>query len=292
MSEITPAAFHPQDSTEHDHHIDLTVDRDQHAGLVKSVRVQVPGLSKEDAEDAVQDAWIVLAEKADRLEPGPIGGYLRGTARNKGMKIREKGRRTTSLEALTEVAGDATSVLADHGFRSLDSHVELSELADDPIAARALGAANQGASPCVAPRGAHHRCARYTDEQVRKVRELRTKGLTYKRIEELTGVPAGYGPMLVRRASRITESTLWELEGSGPCRGYRARLRRSANQTLDVNRDDPGVLRLAHTSRALAEPERHGGRSGSPLARYDPTSLRNAEPPEARQSGPGSPGLT
>ena len=183
MSEITPAALNPQDSTAHDHLIDLTVDRDEHAGLVKSVRAQVPGLSKEDAEDAVQDAWIVLAEKADRLEPGPIGGYLRGTARNKGMKIREKGRRITSLEALAEATGDATSVLADPSFGSLDSHVELSELADDPIAARVLDAANKGAAPCVAPRGAHHRCARYTDEQVQKVRELRTKGLTYKRIE-------------------------------------------------------------------------------------------------------------
>lgn len=207
MSEITPVALHPQGSSAHDHCIDLTVDRDQHAGLVKSVRVQVPGLSKEDAEDAVQDAWIVLAEKADRLEPGPIGGYLRGTARNKGMKIREKSRKTTSLEALAEVAGDATSVLADHSFGSLDSHVELSELADDPIAARALDAANQGAAAYVAPRGVHHRNARYTDEQVERVRQLRTKGLTYSRIEKLTGVPAGYGPTLVSRASRITDSS-------------------------------------------------------------------------------------
>lgn len=49
-------------------HIDLTVDAEQHAGLVRSVRGQVPGISREDAEDAVQDAWIVLAEKAERLK--------------------------------------------------------------------------------------------------------------------------------------------------------------------------------------------------------------------------------
>jgi DNA-directed RNA polymerase specialized sigma24 family protein len=167
----------------------------------------VPGISHEDAEDAVQDAWIVLAEKADQLEPGPIGGYLRGTARNKGMKIREKGRRTTSLEALVEAAGDATSALVDHKSGSLDSYVELAELSDDPIAIRAVRAAEKGAAAYVAPRGVHHRNARYTDDQVRQVRALRRKGLTYSRIERLTGVPAGYGPTLVSRASRITDSS-------------------------------------------------------------------------------------
>lgn len=187
--------------------IDLTVDADQHAGLVRSVCGQVPGISQEDAEDAVQDAWIVLAEKADRLEPGPIGGYLRGTARNKAMKIREKGRRTTSLEALAEAAGDGARALIDPRSGSLQSHAELDELIDDPVAKRAIEAAKSGAAPCVAPRGLNHRSARYTDQQVEEVRALRRQGHTFREIEARTGVPAGYGPSLARRESRVTGSS-------------------------------------------------------------------------------------
>lgn len=187
--------------------IDLEIGRDQHAGLVRSVRGAVSGISQEDAEDAVQDAWLVVAEKADRLEPGPIGGYMRGTARNKALGIREKASRTTSLDALVEVAGDGSRVLADARVSSLETQAELAELNEDPIAARAIAAAESGAAPCVAPRGINHRCARYTDEQVRKARELRRQGHSYKKIEELTGVPTGYGPALVRRASRVTDSS-------------------------------------------------------------------------------------
>src|ERR1700755_458407 len=185
--------------------VDLEIGREQHAGLVRSVRGAVSGISQEDAEDAVQDAWLVVAEKADRLEPGPIGGYMRGTARNKAVGIREKASRTTSLDALVEVAGDASRVLADTRF-SLEARAELAELNEDPIAARAIAAAESGAATYVAPRGINHRCARYTDEQVRKVRELRGQAHSYKEIEELTGVPTGYGPALVRRASRVTDS--------------------------------------------------------------------------------------
>jgi DNA-directed RNA polymerase specialized sigma24 family protein len=167
----------------------------------------VPGISREDAEDAVQDAWIVLAEKADRLAPGPIGGYLRGTARNKAMKIRDKGRRTTSLDALAEAAGDGVEALTDPRSESLQSHAELDELADDPVAKRAMEAAESGAAPCAAPRGMNHRAARYTDEQVEEVRALRRQGHTFREIEARTGVPAGYGPSLARRESRVTGSS-------------------------------------------------------------------------------------
>lgn len=201
MSEITPAG-----QSGNSPQIDLTVDKAQYDGLVRSTQAQVRGISQQDAEDAVQDAWITVAEKAKRLEPGPIGGYLRGTARNKAMKIREKSRRTTSLEKLADAAGDATSALVDSRFSSLDAQIELAELASDPIALRAINAAKKGAAAYVAPRGVHHRNSRYTDEQVEQVRKLRARGLTYPRIEELTGVPSGYGPTLVNRASRLTES--------------------------------------------------------------------------------------
>jgi len=187
--------------------IDLSIDQDQRDGLVRSIQAQVAGISREDAEDAFQDAWVVLAEKADRLDPGPIGGYLRGAGRYKALHIRDRSRKTTSLDGLTEVAGDASEVLADHRFSSFDSHLELSELSDDPIAVRALDAAKSGGAAYVAPRGVHHRCSRYTDEQVEQVRRLRAQGLTYTRIESLTGVPSGYGPALVKRTNRVAESS-------------------------------------------------------------------------------------
>lgn len=123
------------------------------------------------------------------------------------MKIRDKGRRTTSLEALAEAAGDGTRALIDPLSESLQSHAELDELIDDPVARRAVEAAEMGAAPCVAPRGMNHRAARYTDQQVEEVRALRRQGHTFREIEARTGVPAGYGPALARRASRVTGSS-------------------------------------------------------------------------------------
>jgi DNA-directed RNA polymerase specialized sigma24 family protein len=206
VSRIT-SRFVAQEPSACDYPIDVAIGQTQHAGLVNGVLAQVRGISREDAEDAVQDAWIVLAEKAHRLEPGPVGGYLLRTARFKALKIRDRRRAATSLDALTDIAGDRLDVLGSAGVVSPESHTELAELADDPIAGQALAAAKQGAAGQVAPRGMNHRCARYTDAQVAEVRQLRARGLTYRRIETLSGVPANYCSMLVRRAVRVTETT-------------------------------------------------------------------------------------
>ncbi len=187
--------------------INVTLDEPDRQGLIRSLLSQVRGITRQDAEDALQDAWIVLAEKANQLEPGPIGGYLLRTARFKALHIRDRRSRVTSLDALTDAAGDSLDVLADQASVGTDAHLELTSLADDPIAGRALAAAQRGASPRVAPRGMNHQCARYTDAQVAKVRALRAQGLTYPRIEQLTGVSAGYCPALVGRQSRVTPTT-------------------------------------------------------------------------------------
>jgi DNA-directed RNA polymerase specialized sigma24 family protein len=133
--------------------VDLSIDQEQIASLIRSVLSQVRGISRQDAEDAVQESWIVLAEKAEQLEPGPIGGYLMRTARFKAMQIRDKRRDAISLDTLMEIAGDGIGELPDTRFASPDTHAELAELANDPVSARALEAA-------------------------------------YRRIETLTGVPA------------------------------------------------------------------------------------------------------
>lgn len=187
--------------------LDLTVDQQQFASLTRSVLSQVRGISHQDAEDAVQEAWIVLAQKAGHLEPGPIDGYLLRTALFKAMQIRQKRRGMASLDALTEMAGDGIAELADPHVASVDTHVELAELERDPIAGKVLDAARKGASARVAPRGMRHQCARYTDDQIARVRALRRQGATYQRIEELTGVPAGYCSCIARREARITETT-------------------------------------------------------------------------------------
>jgi hypothetical protein len=187
--------------------VNLTPDPGQLDGLVESVLAQVRGISRQDAEDAVQDAWFVLAEKSDRLEPGPVGGYLMRTARFKAMKIRDRGKRCTSLDGMVEIAGDSTAALIDGRPASFEDEAEISALVDDPIARRALEAARRGSAGYIAPRGTGHRCSRYSDEQVESVRALRAQGLTYTRIEELTGVPAGYGHQLVKRKTRVMESS-------------------------------------------------------------------------------------
>jgi len=207
MREVTPSVVASRTASERDSQVDLSIDQVQRDGLIDSVLARVRGITREDAEDAVQDAWVVLAEKAHRLEPGPIGGYLLRTARFKALKIRDKRRRATSLDGLAERGGDGLVELSDSSVASMESHAELGELADDPVAAQALDAAKRGAAGQVAPRGMNHRCARYTDEQVDQVRRLRDRGLTYKRIEALSGVPASYCSMLVRRGTRVTATT-------------------------------------------------------------------------------------
>jgi DNA-directed RNA polymerase specialized sigma24 family protein len=205
MSQVVSGAG--RDGTSDSIPVDLSIDEPQIASLTRSVLSQVRGINRQDAEDAVQEAWIVLAEKAGQLEPGPTGGYLMRTARFKAMQIRDKRHASVSLDALAEVAGDGVAELADPHFASADMHAELAELASDPVAARVLEAAAKGASPRVAPRGMKHQCARYSDDQIARVRKLRRQSMTYYQIEELTGVPAGYCSCIVRRGARVTETT-------------------------------------------------------------------------------------
>lgn len=187
--------------------LSLAIDSDQLDGLVEAVLRTVRGITRQDAEDAVQEAWLVLAQKADTLDPGPIGGYLMRTARFKAMHFRDRRKRTVSLDALIDDLGDSATMLADARGWSLDAHMALAELDRDPIATKALDAAKKGAAGQIAPRGVNHRCGRYTDRQVAQVRALRAEGLTFPQIAKRTGVPVGYCSMLASRRARVTETT-------------------------------------------------------------------------------------
>jgi DNA-directed RNA polymerase specialized sigma24 family protein len=164
---------------------------------------QVRGINQQDAEDAVQDAWLVLAAKAPELEPGPVGGYLMRTARFKALKTRDRKARHSSLDAMKDAAGDGARELADGRATPMDVHIQLDELERDPVARRVLDAAAEGGAAQLAPRGMNHPCARYTDEQVACVRTLRAEGKTFVAIARQTGVPAGYASMLAKRHARV-----------------------------------------------------------------------------------------
>lgn len=187
--------------------VDLDLDAALYDGLVRGVTRQVRGISNQDAEDAVQEAWVELARKRDALAPGPIGGWLARTARFKAMQARDRRKREVSLERMVEERGDAAAAVYATPAASMDAKIQLNELARDPVGSAALRTAVAGASGDIAPRGAFHRCARYSDQQINRVRDLRARGLTYPQIEKLTGVPAGYCSMIVSRRARLASST-------------------------------------------------------------------------------------
>jgi len=180
------------------------IDQEQIDGLVKTT--SRASLNWQDAEDAVQDAWLVLHEKASQLEAGPVGGYLMRTARFKAMHARSNTNKATSLDALVEVAGDSVSALSDGAF-SLDASADLAELSCDPVGVQIVQSVGRGGAAHLAPRGENHQNARYTDAQVDQVRILRREGVRPCDIERQTGVPASYVHALARRASRVTGTT-------------------------------------------------------------------------------------
>jgi DNA-directed RNA polymerase specialized sigma24 family protein len=189
---------------------DLSLAPGQFEGLVADVRRM--GYTREEAEDAVSDAWITVAEKADKLDDGPIGGYLKGTARFKALKARERRQRqgVVSLDAVVdgdrehEGCGDSLEALTDH--RTDAEPVEIIDLEADPITALRLTLIKQGVSGYIMARGITRHLGRYTDEQVACVRALAEQRVSYRKIAEQTGVHPSSVESIVKRRSRITSS--------------------------------------------------------------------------------------
>jgi DNA-directed RNA polymerase specialized sigma24 family protein len=187
---------------------DLSLAPGQFEGLVADVCRM--GFTREESEDAVSDAWITVAEKADQLDDGPIGGYLKGTARFKALKTRERRRRQgVSLDAIVdgdrehEGRGDSLEALVDH--RVSAEPVEIIDLKADPITALRLALVKQGVSDEITPRGINRSKGTYTDEQVARVRELHAEGgRSQREIAELTGVKECSVQSYVTRKSRLT----------------------------------------------------------------------------------------
>ena len=69
------------------------------------------GLSRHEAEDAVQDTWERLLRNITRVrEPRALGGWLATTARRESQRVRERSRRETPTdEALAADLADVTA---------------------------------------------------------------------------------------------------------------------------------------------------------------------------------------
>ncbi|MFZ1925307.1 MAG: sigma factor, partial [Solirubrobacteraceae bacterium] len=194
---------------------DLTLAPGQFEGLVRAtmqVRLGEHRLNKEEAEDCVSEAWITLAEKAHELEEGPIGGWLRGAARFRALRMLTKRQKETSLDLISdgdserEGLGDRSEVLIDK-TATVGESLELVELEANPYSDLVLRAARAGVRACITPRGRNHHSAKYTDEQVAQVIQLRKEKYKYSDIEALTGVNQFSAPHIVRREVRVMETT-------------------------------------------------------------------------------------
>lgn len=179
---------------------------------------RIPHLTFTQAEDAVSDGLMSLYEKAEQYEDrdtDALKGLLYTFARFAALKIREKAKRqqADSLDSMSDVAETEgtgrrrlAEALTDRSF-SFDVHDELLDLVTDALQERKLAAARKGASFRIAFRGAHSPAARYSDDQVQRVRELRADGCSRAETSALTGVRVGYISRLALRQDRAAGST-------------------------------------------------------------------------------------
>lgn len=154
--------------------------------VVAKTQRKWPRARREDVEDAVGEAVAGFFEKGGDWGEGAVvqAAYWRLTT----MQGRREAS-NVSLDAFREEdEGEAPVELAVHED-DLDSTVRLSEAAGNPVLALRLDAAQRGAHPRVAPRGANHQDARYSDEVVAEARRIRDEEkATYKAIAERLGV--------------------------------------------------------------------------------------------------------
>lgn len=179
---------------------------------------RIPYVTHSQAEEAVMEGLLSLLEKADEYQDRDLDslkGLLYTFARFKALHIRDKAmkHRADSLDSMIEVADETGQgrralgeALTDESFDA-DAHDEIIDLTRNPILARKFDAVTKGGSHRVMGRGEHHPHARYSDEQVQRVRELRADGCSRAEVAKLTGVPIGYISNLANREGRTFGST-------------------------------------------------------------------------------------
>ena len=99
------------------------------------------GLSRHEAEDAVQDTWERLLRNITRVrEPRALGGWLATTARRESQRVRERSRRETPTdEALAADLADVTAFDAEAELGLAERSAAVSRALDGlPASQRAL----------------------------------------------------------------------------------------------------------------------------------------------------------
>ncbi len=112
-----------------------------------------------------------------------------------------------SLDAFRDSDDDASVELAVEEV-DFDARLTLSEAEDDPILRERLHNVAAGASRALAPRGTACHHSRHSDETVAEVRRLRRdNGLTFRAIEDRTGVERSLAALWCRGADRLIPTT-------------------------------------------------------------------------------------
>jgi RNA polymerase sigma factor (sigma-70 family) len=143
------------------------------------------GLSRAEAEDAVQDTWIRLLRNLDHVrEPCALGGWLATTARRESLRVRERGQRERPTD------------------EELQADVATAADCDSGLAAAERRAAVSAALDALPPRHARLMRALFTETEP-----------SYTEVADLLGMPIGsIGPIRgrclaqLRRSSRMREA--------------------------------------------------------------------------------------
>lgn len=191
----------------------VTVNRREMDQMVAGVARRFGVLSWQDAEDAVQQAWLESLER-ERRGAGPAGGggvvtLAHFRASNTAQQRRR--RPTASLEALHEATGDAFMPSAADALEDqVDARVRLAHLTER-LRAELLEAARAG-DGMIRPRGEGSGDVRYSNAEVERWRAARRAGESYGSIARW----AGRHPECVRRVCLRVERAATACAGWSP----------------------------------------------------------------------------
>lgn len=176
-----------------------------HEDLARTVRRYLPRLSQEQAEDAVQEAWIALARKADGMtEDGNLIGWLLSAATMAARSEASRARYRREVVHLNALPNDGEFIAGTQD--SLDDQVEFRlAVARAVTEAQRVSAANivEGGNGRLYARGSSNGRGKYDEATIERVRRLKAAGLTSAAVSRRTGVPASYVRRLARREVRV-----------------------------------------------------------------------------------------
>lgn len=178
--------------------------------LAGKVQGYVRGTSREAAEDAVQDAWVVLTRKAELLEEdGNLRGWLLRTATNVARQRREKARTRGEGVSIDEFddGGEFLQPRDTAAVDEIDARLTLDAL--PAIVQETARLAETTANGLVAASGDVHPASTVTDAQVAEVRHLFAANTPSAEIAERVGLSRLHVDQIRRGRSRASGSFRW-----------------------------------------------------------------------------------